>query len=416
MAKEFKFPDLGEGIEEGQIVKWYVKEGDKVKEHQVVGEVETEKAVAEIPSPFSGTILKINFKEGDTVKVGETLFVIGEKGEKVKTMGKKEKPKIRPAGAVGYLEEAPEEEEIKPKVVLKTLRKEPQILATPAVRKLAKELDADLAKVTPTGESGRITEKDVRKAAGVQEEKPQIVVKRKYDMWGYIDRVPLKGIRKSIAKHMVEAVKHAPHVTVMDEFDATELVKVRGREKKKAEKLGIRLTYLPFLMKALVPAMKEFPLVNASFEEGVEETIIKKYYNFGFAVDVDGQGLIVPVLKGVDLKNILDVAKELKELGDKARQRKLDLQDLRGGTFTITNFGSIGSIFATPIINYPEVAILGVGRMKEKPIVLERKIEIRPIIPFSLSFDHRVLDGAYAIRFLNALMLHLQNPEKLLKS
>jgi len=429
MAQEFKFPDLGEGIEEGQIVKWYVKEGDKIEEHQAVGEVETEKAVAEIPSPFTGTILKINFKEGETVKVGETLFVVGKrgekppfakategKGEKVKAMEKEKKPKLRSAGAVGYLEEASEEGETKPKIAPKPLKREPTVLTTPAVRKLAKEFGVDLMKVTPSGSDGRITEKDVRKAVGAQERKPQIVVKRKYDMWGYIDRVPLKGIRKSIAKHMVEAVRHAPHVTVMDEMDAAELVKIRKREKEKAEKKGIRLTYLPFLMKALVLAMKEFPLVNASFEEEAEETIIKKYYNFGFAVDVDGQGLIVPVLKGVDLKNILDIAKELKKLGDKARQRKLDLQDLRGGTFTITNFGSIGSTFATPIINYPEVAILGVGRMKEKPIVLEGKIEIRPMIPFSLSFDHRVLDGAYAIRFLNSLISHLQNPEKLLKS
>jgi len=417
MPKEFKFPDLGEGIEEGQIVKWYIKEGDKIEEHQAVGEVETEKAVAEIPSPFTGTILKINFKEGETVKVGETLFVVGEKGEKVKTMPKEKKPKLRPAGAVGYLEEAPEEpSEAKPQIVSKPSRKETAVLATPAVRKLAKEFGVDLTKVTPTGLGGRVTEKDVRKAAGAQEKKPRIVVKRKYDMWGYIDRVPLKGIRKSIAKHMVEAVRHAPHVTVMDEMDAAELVKIRKREKEKAEKKGIRLTYLPFLMKALVLAMKEFPLVNSSFEEEEEETIIKKYYNFGFAVDVDGQGLIVPVLKGVDLKNILDIAKELKELGDKARQRKLDLQDLRGGTFTITNFGSIGSTFATPIINYPEVAILGVGRMREKPIVLEGKVEVRPMIPFSLSFDHRVLDGAYAIRFLNAFILHLQDPEKFLKS
>jgi len=415
MPQEFKFPDLGEGIEEGQIVRWYIKEGDKEKEHQVVGEVETEKAVAEIPSPFTGTILKINFTEGETVKVGETLFVVGEKGEKIMDM---RRPKMRPAGAVGYLEEAPEEVVIRPPVVptSKPLRKEPIVLATPAVRKLAKELNVDLTKVTPTGIRGRVTEKDVRKATGIKEEKPQMVVKRKYDMWGYIDRVPLKGIRRVIAKHMVEAVTHAPHVTVMDEADSTELVNTREQEKGKAKEKGIRLTFLPFIMKACVAAMKEFPLVNSSLDEENEETIVKKYYNFGFAVDVNGQGLVVPVLKGVDLKNILDIAQELQELGDRARQRKLDLQDLRGGTFTITNYGSIGSVFATPIINYPEVAILGVGRMKEKPIAKEGKIEIRPMLPLSLSFDHRVIDGAYAVRFLNSLILTLQDPEKLLKS
>jgi len=412
MPKEFKFPDLGEGIEEGRIVRWDIKEGDKVEEHQAVGEIETDKAVAEIPSPFSGTILKINFKEGETVKVGEILFVVGEKGETLRQA----QGKMRPAGAVGYLEEAPEEpSEVKPpQVPPSPLRKEPTILTTPAVRKLAKELGIDLGKIIPSGIGGRITEQDVKNTVtGI--EKPAMVVKRKYDMWGYVDRIPLKGIRKAIAKHMVEAVSHAPHVTVMDEFDSTELVKMREKEKGKAEKEGVKLTFLPYIMKALVPAMKEFPLVNATLEEESEEIIVKKYYNFGFAVDVDGQGLVVPVLKGVDLKSIFDIAKELQDLAEKARQRKLDLQEMRGGTFTITNFGSIGSSFATPIINYPEVVILGIGRMKEKPVAVEGRVEIKPMTPLSLTLDHRVLDGAYAIRFLNSFIINLQNPEKLLK-
>src|SRR3989344_732201 len=412
MPKEFKFPDLGEGIEEGRIVRWDIKEGDKVEEHQAVGEIETDKAVGEIPSPFSGTILKINFKEGETVKVGEILFVVGEKGETLRQA----QGKMRPAGAVGYLEEAPEEpSEVKPpQVPPSPLRKEPTILTTPAVRKLAKELGFDLGKIIPSGIGGRITEQDVKNTVtGI--EKPAMVVKRKYDMWGYVDRIPLKGIRKAIAKHMVEAVSHAPHVTVMDEFDSTELVKMREKEKGKAEKEGVKLTFLPYIMKALVPAMKEFPLVNATLEEESEEIIVKKYYNFGFAVDVDGQGLVVPVLKGVDLKSIFDIAKELKDLSDKARQKKLDLQDMRGGTFTITNFGSIGSSFATPIINYPEVSILGLGKIKEKPVAEKGKIFVKPILPLSLAFDHRVLDGAYAVRFLNLLISILQNPENLLK-
>lgn len=416
MPKEFKFPDIGEGITEGEIVKWYINEGDKVEEHQVVGEVETDKAVAEIPSPYSGTVLKINFKEGETVKVGQVLFVIGEQGEKVEE--RKEAPKFTAAGAVGYLEEAPEEEEVKPKpAIARPVTTEPQVLATPIARKLAKDLGVDITKVSGTGPGGRITEDDVRKATETKEEPeekvPAIKVTKKYDMWGYVDHVPLKGIRKAIARHMVESVKHIPHVATMDEADATQLVKLREREKVKAQEREIKLTYLPFIMKACIAALKEFPLMNASLEEENEDIIVKKYYNIGFAVDVDGEGLVVPVVKYADGKNILDIAKELQELSEKARARKLDLNDMRGGTFSITNYGSIGGIFATPIINYPESAILGVGRICDKAVVIKSKIEIRKILPLSLVFDHRIADGAYATRFLNAVILHLENPEEL---
>lgn len=420
MLKEFKFPDIGEGIEEGEIVRWYIKEGDKVEEHQVVGEVETDKAVAEIPSPYSGTVLKINFKEGETVKVGQVLFVIGEVGEKVETKPEVKAPKFTAAGAVGYLEEAPEEE-VKPKpVITRHSTAEPQVLATPIVRKLAKDLGADITKIPGTGPEGRITEEDVRKAGETketpEEKVPEIKKVRKYDMWGYIDHVPLKGLRKAIARHMVESVKHIPHVTAMDEVDVTKLVILREQEKVKAQQQGIKLTYLPFIIKACISGLKEFPLLNAILDEENEDIIIKKYYNIGFAVDVDGEGLVVPVIKYADRKSILDIARELQELSEKARTRKLDLNDMRGGSFSITNYGSVGGMFATPIINYPESAILGVGRIYEKPAVVEGKIEIRKILPLSLVFDHRVTDGAYAARFLNAIISNLQNPEKLLET
>lgn len=410
MPKEFKFPDIGEGITEGEVVKWYIKVGDKVEEHQVVGEIETDKAVAEIPSPYSGTVLKINFKEGETVKVGQTLFVIGDEGEKVT---ESKGPVFKAAGVVGYLEEAPEEEEIKPKPIIVQSITSPQVLATPVVRNLAKELNVDLTKITGTGPEGRITEDDVRKASGgTQEEKaPAMKIAKKYDMWGYIDHVPLKGIRKATARHMVESVKHIPHVTTMDEVDVTELVKLREQKKIEAQEKGIKLTYLPFIMKACVDAFKEFPLMNSTLDEENEDIIIKKYFNIGFAVDVDGEGLVVPVIKGVNMKDILDIAKEIQELADKARARTLDLNDMRGGTFSITNYGSIGGTFATPIINYPESAILGLGRIYEKPLVVEGKIEIRKVLPLSLVFDHRIADGAYAQRFLNSVISHLQEPE-----
>ena len=232
---------------------------------------------------------------------------------------------------------------------------------------------------------------------------------------GYVDHVPLKGIRKAIARHMVESVKHIPHVTTMDEADVNELVKLREREKVKAQEQGIKLTYLPFIMKACIAALTEFPLLNASLDEENEDIIAKKYYSIGFAVDVDGEGLVVPVIKYADRKSILDIAKELQELSEKARERKLDLNDMRGGSFSITNYGSIGGMFATPIINYPESAILGLGRIYDKPVVVEGRIEIRKILPLSLVFDHRIADGAYATRFLNTVIQQLQNPDKLLE-
>lgn len=420
MPKEFKFPDIGEGIEEGEIVKWLIKEGDKVEEHQVVGEVETDKAVAEIPSPYTGTVLKINFKEGETVKVGQVLFVIGDQGEKVsETMpevkAETRQPVFKAAGAVGYLEEAPEEDEIRPStMVTKTVSAEKRILATPIVRNLAKQLNIDLTKIAGSGPDGRIIEDDVRKAVqGGQEPAPEIKIEKKYDVWGYVDHIPLRGLRKAIAKHMVESVKHIPHVTTMDEMDATELVAVREREKANAEEKGIKLTYLSFIIKACVAALKEFPLLNSSMDEERGEIVAKKYYSIGFAVDVDGEGLVVPVIKYADNKNILDIAKEVQDLAEKARQRKLDLNDMQGGSFSITNYGSIGGTFATPIINYPESAILGVGKIYEKPLAVDGKIEIRKVLPLSLVFDHRIADGAYAQRFLNSIISNLKDPTKL---
>ncbi len=416
MLKEFKFPDIGEGVTEGEIVRWHIKEGDKVEEHQVVGEVETDKAVAEIPSPYSGAVLKINFKEGETVKVGQVLFVIGEEGEKVEE--KKEGPKFTAAGAVGYLEEAPEEE-IKPKLIItKPITPEVQVLATPIVRSLAKQLNVAMTKITGTGPEGRITEDDVKRFSETkvpsEEKTSAIKITKKYDMWGYVDHMPLKGIRKAIAKHMTESVRHIPHVTTMDEADVNALVQLREQEKVKVQEEGIKFTYMPFIMKAIIAALKEFPLLNSTLDEENEDIIVKKYYNIGFAVDVDGEGLVVPVIKYADRKSILDIAKELQNLADKARDRKLDLNDMRGGTFSITNYGSIGAIYATPIINYPESAILGVGRIYDKPLVIEGKIEIRKVLPLSLVFDHRVADGAYATRFLNLLIQKLQDPQSLL--
>jgi pyruvate dehydrogenase E2 component (dihydrolipoamide acetyltransferase) len=421
MPFEFKFPDIGEGLTEGEIVRWLVKEGDEIKEGQPLVEVETDKALAEIPSPRTGVVLKILAKEKEIVKVGQVIVVFGEKGEKAEAPAPKAEvtPQRPSVGVVGELEEAPEEI---PAVAMKAESAKPGLvsdhaLATPAVRSLAKELGVSINRVKGSGSEGRVLEKDVR---GVAEgkEKPAEEAKvpkkaKKYDMYGYIEHIPLRGVRRSIAKAMVKSKYTAPHVTTMDEADVTELWKIREKEKKVAEGKGIKLTILPFITKAVIAGLTEHPYLNATLNDEDEEIILKKYYNIGFATDTP-EGLMVPVVKNANDKSILRLAEELTKLAEKARNRTVDLADLKGGTFTITNYGSLGGIYGTPIINYPEVAILGVGKIKEMPVVKDGKIEIRKILHLALSFDHRVVDGAEAARFLNAVIARLEDPDLIL--
>jgi pyruvate dehydrogenase E2 component (dihydrolipoamide acetyltransferase) len=416
MPFEFKFPDIGEGLTEGEIVKWLVKEGDSIKEGQPLVEVETDKALAEIPSPRTGVVLKIVGKEKEVIKVGQIIVVIGEEGEAVATA-----PPSRPksVGVVGELEEAPEEAPAapaKPAVEKPALVSE-HSLAAPAVRALAKELGVDVNKVAGTGPEGRVLEKDVRQAVEAKaiptepEKKPAKV--KKYDFYGYVDRIPLRGVRRSIAKAMVKSKYTAPHVTTMDEADVTELWALRSKEKAKAEKRGIKLTILPFIIKAVIAGLVEHPYLNATLDDENEEVILKKYYNMGVAVDTP-EGLMVPVVKNAKDKSIFQLAEELTQLSEKAKNRTIDLADLKGGSFTISNYGAVGGLHGTPIINHPEVAILGVGRIKDMPVVRDGKIEIRKIIFLSLSFDHRVVDGAEAVRFLNTVIEHLEDPNLIL--
>lgn len=402
MPTDFKFPDIGEGITEGEIVKWEVKEGDRVEEHQTIARIETDKAIAEIPSPRSGVILRIYHKEGDTVKVGETLVTIGEQGEITEKIPQ---PPSRPsASVVGVLEEA---HEVSPRPT--------RIVATPSTRRLARELAVDLAEVTGTGLEGRITEDDVRRFAEPKKERIEVVAKpaEKQDAYGCYETVPMKGVRKSTAKRLTESARTAVHVTHMDEADVTELVAFREKQNKIAEKRGIHLTYMPFVVKAAVAALKQYPYLNSSVDDQHEEIILKKYYNIGVAVDTP-DGLIVPVVKSADEKDILAIAQEIQDLTEKAQSREVSLSDLRGGTFTITNVGFIGGTHATPIINYPETAILATGRIRETPVVRDGQVVIRSIMPLSLSFDHRVIDGALAARFVNMIMKFLQDPALLL--
>ncbi len=420
MAVDFKFPDVGEGITEGEIVKWYVKEGDLVNQDDVVLEVETDKAIAEIPSPAAGKITKIYHREGETVKVGESLFTIDSGAEQPV-----EKPLKKTTSAIPI----PESEQViieqKTSAKKTELKTEEPLLAAPATRRLAKELGVDLRKVRGTGPLNRITENDVRnfqtmpEAEGKEEvpseTKPSLEIRilKKYDIYGPIERVSLRGIRKTTAKRMTQSHTNAVHVTHMDDADITELFRIREIEKKSAEEKGIHLTFLPFIIKAVIEGLKEHPYLNSMLDEENGEIILKKYYNIGIAMDVE-DGLIVPVIKIADQKSIFDLANEIQELSKKAQERKLDLADMKGGTFTMTNVGTLGGTYATPMINYPEVAILATGRIQDRVVVKDEKIQKRKILPLSLTFDHRVLDGAEAARFMNAVIMHLENPEEIL--
>ena len=385
MPFDFVLPDLGEGITEGEIRRWLVKEGDAVNEHQTILEVETDKAVVEVPSPKKGFVQKIRKLEGEIAKVGDVLLTIVEKLDVGEGLVPSQEKKS--FGVVGRLPEAEE------------------VLATPAVRNLAKRLSVDIEKIKGTGPAGRITEDDVVKASGGAKELFK-------DQYGSIERVPIKGVRRSIAKNLLASMRTAAFVTGMDDADVSGLWKLREKEKKVALKKEIKLTFLPFFMKAVQHAIKEHPMLNASVDEQSEEVIVKKYYNIGVAVDTS-EGLMVPVVKDVDKKTILELAKELQELSVKAKDRKLKLEELKGSTFTISNFGSFGGTYATPIINYPDVAILGTGKISDRPWVKDGQIVIRKVLSLSLTFDHRVVDGAEAAKFLNKIISYLEDPDQI---
>lgn len=400
---------------EGEIKKWLVNEGDLVKQDQPIAEMETDKAVVEMPSPTGGRILRLYHKEGDTVKVGEVLATIGAEGEEAPKEAPR--PMVEEAArrpSVSVVGELPEEEiMVSSRPAAPAAAASTEVLATPAIRKLAKDLGVDLASMKGSGPGGRVTEEDVRQAARPAEA-PQPKKVAKFDLYGYIDREPVKGIRRSTAKKMMESTLKTAMVTMMDDADVTELVALRERIKPVAlEERKVKLTYMPFIVKAAVMALRNNPYLNSSLDEESGEIIIKKYYNIGVAVATE-EGLMVPVIKVADEKEIMDIALEIEEMTRKAAERKVDLGDLKGGTFTITNYGTLGGTYGNPIINYPEVAILGVGRIREMPWVRNGQVVPRRVMPLSLTWDHRVLDGAQAAKFMGELMRYLENPELVL--
>ena len=394
MLREFKFPDVGEGIAEAEIVRWLVKEGDSVNEDQDLLEVETDKALLTLNSPYTGKITKLHGKEGDMIKVGDILTTVDAGGEDATAV---ETEKKDSGTVVGSLIDNEAVEVVRP------------VQATPAVRILAKQMRIDLASVKGTGPGGRITKEDVESAAT----KTAQQTSAEADTYGSVEKIPLRGVRRTIAKRMAEASKRVAEVTIWEDADITELEQVRGKEQRIAEERGVKLTYLPFLIKAVIPALKIHPYFNASLDEAAEAIILKKYFNIGIAVDTS-DGLIVFVIKNADQKNILDLAREIAGLAEKARLRKIDLHDLKGSTFTVTNYGIVGASYGTPIINHPEVAIVGLGKIEDRPVVRSGQIAIRKIMPLSLAFDHRVIDGVEAGRFLGVVIQHLEDPNLML--
>ena len=405
MAFDFKLPDLGEGIAEGEILKWMAKEGDQIKEDQPIVEVMTDKVNVQIPAPRSGKVSKILVKEGDIAKVGQTILVIddGSTGTAPSVPGSApEAPKPVQSAPAQAQPAAPSQ----------------GLLATPATRRLAREMGVDIGTVRGSGPQGRITDEDVRKSVGGPRSGPATVSVQQappahVQAGPKEELVPLRGIRKTISERMLKSLQTTAQVTHVDEADMTELVQLREAFKGSAEKRGVRLTFLPFIIKALVPALKEFPYVNSSLDEPNGNIVLKKYYNIGIATDTE-QGLVVPVVKSVDTKDILELAAEIERLADKARHGQLTLDEVHGSTFTITNVGAIGGIFATPIINLPEVAIMGLHKITKRPVVRDGKVEVRDITYLSLTFDHRVVDGAYAARFTSRVIETIQDTKRLL--
>ncbi|WP_316568369.1 dihydrolipoamide acetyltransferase family protein [Neobacillus sp. YIM B06451] len=455
MSFQFKMPDIGEGIHEGEIVKWFIKPGDKVNEDDVLCEIQNDKAVVEIPSPVEGTVEEILVGEGTVATVGQVLVTFdapgyedlqfkGDSNEDVEPaakekteaqvqstlesgqqINKEEAQAQKPEGATGAGAAAA----ATPKAEVDPDRR---VIAMPSVRKYAREKGVDIRQVSGSGNNGRVLKGDIDAFLSGEQGAP------KADAQGAVNeaaipaaeeakqaptpipqgqypetREKMSGIRRAIAKAMVNSKHTAPHVTLMDEVEVTSLVAHRKKFKEVAAEKGIKLTFLPYVVKALTSALREYPALNTSVDDEAGEIIQKHYYNIGIAADTE-KGLLVPVVKDADRKSVFAISNEINELASKARSGKLSPDEMKGGSCTITNIGSAGGQWFTPVINHPEVAILGIGRIAEKAIVKNGEIIAGPVLAISLSFDHRVIDGATAQNFMNHIKRLLNDPELLL--
>src|ERR687886_2116868 len=446
MAVEFRLPDLGEGMTEGELVRWLIKPGDQVTLDQAIAEVQTDKAVVELPAPVAGTILSLDVEEGRVVPVGTRLLTIEDAAQDSVPMipasgGDAAVAAAESAGASAAASARRAEADGGGRWSAVSVAPQRRALATPAVRRLARELGVNINTIVGSGPAGRVLAEDVRaaatgaptqavttrdlEAATAAATAPESEVRgavareaRAVEMPGEEEgpaeeRLPLRGLRRRIAENMVLSVSTIPQVTSLVEVDATALVALRRSVLPAAEARGLKLSYLPFVVKALVQALRSYPYVNATIDEGTKEIVLKRRYHIGIATATP-DGLLVPVLRHADRLTVLEIASELARLAEAARERKLGLDELRGSSFTITNYGAVGGFFATPIINPGEAAILGLGRIAERPWAVDGRVEVRPVLPLSFTADHRLIDGELAIRFLNTLVASLENPNLLM--
>lgn len=422
MSFEFKLPDVGEGIAEGEIVSWLVKEGDEVKEDQPLVEVMTDKATVEITSPRSASILKLFGNEGEIVLVGAPLVIFGEAGESVPaaaTAAVEPEAGANGASATASSSSAVNATSAAPAPLTKRPLGKGRVLATPATRRLAREKSVDISQIQGSGPAGRVTNEDVLQfsAGGAPAvEAPTVATPARptrIEASTDEERVPVRGVRKVILQHMELARDHVAAFTYVDEVDVSELVKLRAELKPLALERGVKLSYLPFIVKACVAGLKKHPYLNASLDEAAQEIVVNQHYNIGMAVATD-RGLIVPVIKAADRRSILDIAQEISRLADASRAGKIAPDDLQGSTFTITSLGALGGLFATPVVNYPELAIMGIHEIKKRPVVVENQIVVRDIMLISLTFDHRIIDGHVGAAFANDVKRLLEDPKLLL--
>jgi len=402
MAFEFRLPDIGEGTVEGEIVKWHVRPGQEVKEDDPLVEVMTDKATVMIPSPRKGRILETRGEEGGIVKVGAVIL----------TLDTGDGSAVTPAAPI---EKKPSKQETKA-VEPALERSAGRALATPAIRKMAQDMGIDINRVTGSGPGGRVTKEDLERyttqketPAAAKRESPAAPAPGRPTGKEEVEEVPFRGLRKRVAEKMVQSKEHAAHYTYVDEIDMTDMVRLRNAAKDIASEKGVKLTYLPFIMKALVEGLKKYPLLNSSLDEEKGKILVKHYYHMGIGVATP-EGLTVVVVKHADQKTVLELAREIDRLSEAARQNKVALEDLKGSTFTITSLGPLGGMFATPVINYPEVAIVGIHKIEPRPVVVDSQIVVRDRMYMSLSFDHRVVDGAIGAEFSSYVKRFLENP------
>ncbi|SIT68201.1 dihydrolipoamide acetyltransferase family protein [Edaphobacillus lindanitolerans] len=443
MAYEFRLPDIGEGIHEGEIVKWFVGKGDTLQEDDTLCEIQNDKAVVEIPSPVGGTVLEVLVQEGEVAVVGDVIIRIDSPDHEDEDSGTEETESqvqsTLESGQDVEKDEAPKgkKEEGVPSAPAQSAGKEAdgrRVIAMPSVRKYARENNVAIQEVQGSGKNGRVLKEDIdafvnggqkqqaeAPAQEAQTATPQQEAQKQQPAAAQAapegdfpeTREKISPIRKAIAKAMVNSKHTAPHVTHLDEVDVTALVEHRRKFKEIAAEEGIKLTYLPYVVKALVSTLRKYPQLNVSYDDNTEEVIQKHYYNIGIAADTD-RGLLVPVIKHADRKSVFAVSDEINQLAAKARDGKLAPNEMKGGSISISNLGSANGQWFTPVINHPEVAILGIGRIAEKPVVKNGEIQAAPMLALSLSYDHRMIDGVTAQQALNHIKKLLANPELLL--